>query len=66
MLCEGSNADNAVGWFVLALFLAVPCTCQAAVGAVLGRAFHVASLLFTLKIAPKRMMLILLSSLSLC
>lgn len=27
-----SNADSAVGWFVLALFLAVPCTRQAAAG----------------------------------
>ena len=56
------NADSAVGWFVLALFLAVLCTRQAAVGTVLRRMFHVASLLFTMKTALKGVMLHLLSS----
>lgn len=57
-----SNAGSAVGWFVLALFLAVPCTRQAAAGTVLRRTFHVVSLLFTLKTALKGVMLILLST----
>lgn len=57
-----SNADSAVGWFVLALFLAVPCTHRAAVGTVLWRTFHVASFLFTLKTALKGVLLILLTS----
>lgn len=46
----------------MVLFLAVPCTRQAAVGTVLRRTFHVVSLLFTLKTALKGVMLILLSS----